>query len=419
MYPCSTEREPQLCAWRNSIFTAAVDSFLDMGVRSSSPMFTRTFDPRQFLRFACGTEPFSDYCLQRGIDFEQLPSWLRREDEYPRWQTALKSLSAAEQARIELELAQVNEMADAVSLEHLIHVADGRDLPPDSIPAGAAQALWFFLHHPSLFQEAFLQQEIAEVDAWRTARAPAGIVIDELPGKQHALTESLKQFFRMQEGTGRFCAVDAYQLKDAFCFVGHISDRLQLLTVFTDEGEQVTQAARPGVPLLFVYYPGDGRLLLKARQRSHERLLGLLQCFGQAVLGVRLDNRCLAPVFRLDLLKRRFDPLPDQSDFVSVRVKALHFVHPGRRGRRRVKLETLSADDQFAILDLLEEHGGSEVVREQLIVVYAELEVTLRIEGGTKRYLIRLWPDRCSLNQTNLGERLSACLRRWGLTYAG
>jgi hypothetical protein len=54
-----------------------------------------------------------------------------------------------------------------------------------------------------------------------------------------------------------------------------------------------------------------------------------------------------------------------------------------------------------------------------LDVLYAELEVRLRDGGESRTYVVRLRPDRCSLGETALGERLRACLARWRLTHAG
>jgi hypothetical protein len=55
---------------------------------------------------------------------------------------------------------------------------------------------------------------------------------------------------------------------------------------------------------------------------------------------------------------------------------------------------------------------------DDLNVLYAELEVRLRIEGRSKPYVIRLWPDRTSLSRTALGKRFHSCLRRWGIADA-
>lgn len=382
------------------------------------PMFTRTFAPPQFLRHAYGTEPFVQYCQSRHLPFEQIVGFPMKDEDYYRWQSVLRKLPDAEQARVELELAQVNELADAEAAARLVEAAHASNLPSDSVPGQTALAMWFFLHHPDLFHEVFLQQEIGEVDSWRTVKAPAGIALQDLTSRQEALAESLKEFFRVRDGTGRFCAVDAYRLGEASCFVAYLSDRLHLFEVFTDGGKRTTQAARPAFPVFFAYHPGDGRILLKAKQRAADKILDLFRRFSRAVLGIELEAFSLTPAFRLDLLKRRFDPLPDAEDMEMVRVKALHFVYPERAGRRRLKLETLSGDSQFAILELLQEHGGREGIFDQLDVQYAELQVKMRVEGRKRTYCVRMWPDRCSLNHTAFGERLRACLKRWGIAYA-
>lgn len=328
----------------------------------------------------------------------------------------METLTDAKRAHVEWDLAQVSEMADRAAVALLIEAAHERGALPEPLPDDAAVALWFFLHHPDLFQEVFLHQEIGETDTWRTAHAPRGITLSDLTSQQDALAASLQGIF-CRQGTARFCAVHTYPLEDAYCFVAYISDRPRLFEEFTEEGERTTQVKHPVFTLVFAYYPDDGRIILKTRQRAADKILDLFQRFARAALGVELDERALAPGFRLDLFKRRFDPPRDADDMEMVRVKALHLVYPERWGRRRLKLETLPGDAQFAILDLLQEHGGSDDVLDQLHVLHVELQVKLRVEGHSKSCLVRLWPDRCSINQPVLGQRLRACLTRWGIPH--
>jgi hypothetical protein len=133
---------------------------------------------------------------------------------------------------------------------------------------------------------------------------------------------------------------------------------------------------------------------------------------------VQLDETCLAPTFRLDLLKRRFDPPRDAEDMEGVRVRSLSLLRPEREERRMVTLKTPAGDEQFSILELLEDHGGTDGHLEEMAVVYAELEVTLREDGRSRRYPVRLWRDRSNLNHTPTGQRLARCLVRWGLAHA-
>jgi hypothetical protein len=378
-------------------------------------MLTRTYLPRQLVRHLYGTEPFADYCQQRGIGFPQVPGHAMGQGDETQWRQALHALPESEQARVELELAQVNELADPHAIALLTEACNGNDLPPDSVTGDAARSLWFFLHHPTPFREVLLRQEVAEIGTWRVAQGPAVLPIEPMLNRREALAESLREFFLSHDGSGQYCVVEGSPLTSSVCFTAHLADRLALLDVFTEEGEHATRAARPAVPLLFVYEPTTGRILLKSRLRSHERIRELVQRFGQAVLGAELPSDCLKPLYQLDILKRPFDPPLDAPDMESARVKALHFAYPERSGRRRVKLETLVGDSQHAIGDLLRTHAAA---LDELTVVYAELEIGLRIDGRRKFFVIRLWPDRTSLSQTSLGRRFYACLSRWRISHA-
>jgi len=378
-------------------------------------MFVRNFHPDRFVRSVYGTDPFREYCGQRNILVDPALLAPMREEEYRLWLTALAQLSSDQQVQVELDLTKVNEMGDRDAVAHLLKAAEGKELPSDLVPGDAAVALWFFLHHPDIFHEVFLHQEIQEMDCWRNAQAPAGLTLNYLEGKAAALAATVKDFFQAREGIGRFCAVNAYRLNEAYCFVTHVSDRLHLSEGFTDSGELTTHQLWPAVPVLFVYYPMDGTVLVKSHLQASDWLLDLFQRFGRAVLGVELDPSCVGHTFELDRLKRRFDPQPDADDMEMVRVKTLHLHYPERHGRRQVKLETVAGDEQFALLHLIQAHLNGAGVFDQLVVGHAELHIKLRIEVRSKSYLIRLWPNRCNLTESPLAERFRACLKRWGL----
>lgn len=377
-------------------------------------MFTRPFHPDRFLRSVLGTEPFRDYCRQRRIVFEQGSS-SPGVDAVRRWSAALAELPHEQHGQVELELATVNEMAGTEALTHLAEAVEGRTMPPDSVPRGIPVALWFLVHHPHLFYEIFFRHEVQEVRAWRTARAAKGLAIDDGKDRAAALTEVMRVFFRVHEGTGRFCTVEMQRLSHSICFVAQVADRLQFLDVFTESGKPARQKLRRAISVLFVYYPEDGTVLLKSHLRSAHRVAELLSRFGEVVLGSLVTS--IDAAFDLERLKSPFHPLPDADDMELVRVKALHLRYPTRARRRQLKLETRSNDDPAAIEQLLLTHVADTTL-EQLCVCHAELQVRLRVQGRPRNYLIRLWPNRCSLSQTALGDRFRSCLQRWGLTHA-
>ncbi len=381
-------------------------------------MDTFAFDADQFLRSVYGTEPFIDYCRCRGIPFTQVPEGGMPRGDWRRWNNVLAQLSREQRERVEWELAAVNELAGGESLPHLLAAIEGQELPSDLIPNGAAIAVWFLLHHPDAFRTVYLNQEILEAGTWRNAQVRSGLAIENLAEVGKALAASLREFFRLREGIGRFCAVEASRLNETYCFVAHVADRLRQFEIFTEEGEQTFERLRPAFPVVFIYYPQDGTILLKSPLHAEDRILELFQRFGRAVLGVALDANALGHTFALDSLKAPSLLLPDADDMEGVRVSTLHFLYPERQGRRQVKLETLASDETPAIRQLLQTHLSADGILDQVQVCYAELQVRLKVaDRQSKNYLIRLWPNRCNLNQTPLGERLRTCLKRWGLLH--
>ena len=300
-------------------------------------------------------------------------------------------------------------------MAHLLDAAQAGAAPPADVPAGPPLALWFLLHRPEIFHAVFLHHEVCEVRAWRSARTAAHLEVGDLTAKTRALADGLRAFFRVESGAGRFCASEARTLPDAVCFAVHVADRIRLVEGFTDGGDLSLERMRPALSVLFAYHPADGRVLLKSHLRAADRVNALLRCFGETVLGSPVE--AVAP-FDLDRLKHPFRPLPDAPDMEAIRVKTLHLRYPASLAGRMVKLETRATDAPGAIEELLCKHVGTEDILETLRVCHAELEVRLRLDCRSKNFSIRLWPDRCNLNQTPLGDRFRRCLVRWRLLHA-
>jgi hypothetical protein len=371
-------------------------------------MFARSFHLSRFLRAVSGTEPFRDYCRSKDLAIPHTDRTVTEE-----WTAAVSCLPSDAQVRIEFELAQVNELSSRGAIDQLLGASRGSVFPADDVPFGPALALWFYVHQPDAFREVFFHHEVTEAHAWRSAIGKAGLAPATIAARATVLGEELRQFFHRDYGIGRFGAVEAHPIGASVCFVARIADRIQLVEGFTDRGQATLHRVRPALSVLFAYHPANGTVLLKCRLRALDRVRELFRCFGRAVLGSAVEHA--GEAFQLDRLLLPFHPLADAPDMESVRLKALHLRYPERIVRRRVKLETLTGDEPTAMDQLLRAHVGTDA--RELTVCYAEIEVRLRVEGRPKHYLIRLWPDRCSLDQTALGERLTTCLRRWGLAH--
>src|SRR3954464_10815526 len=97
-------------------------------------MFIRNFSSSCFLQNVFGTQPFVDYCQERGIALTQVLSSPMQREDLRQWVAALTKLTGEQQAAGGLERATVSEMANHGSLAQLLKGIRGKDVPADSIP---------------------------------------------------------------------------------------------------------------------------------------------------------------------------------------------------------------------------------------------------------------------------------------------
>ncbi len=344
-----------------------------------------------------GTPVFADYCRLRNIPVRG------------NGLEAIDGLPPGIRQPVEAELDQVADLATPDGNDHLSGAAGGLPLPPPEVPAGAPLALWFLIHRSDVFREVCSHHEPREAGGWWTARARPRLKLAGLDARAARLATTVREFFFATEGTGEFATATAFRDGSMCHFEVRVSDRVRHTDGFTAAGEPTTHAVRPAIRLHFTYRT-DGRARLWCTLRATDRVAELLRRFGEAALGCAVTP---APAFDLDRLKAPLSPLPDSADMEGVRVRALRLSYPASAGRRRVTLEAGAADPPGAVERLLAAHAGRGLAR--LRVTFAELQVRLRVNGRTKTYPVRLWPDRCDLAPTPLGERLSRCLSRWGL----
>jgi hypothetical protein len=308
-----------------------------------------------------------------------------------------------------VEVAAVHELGGREGALHLLEASRGAP-PPAAVPDGAPLALWFLLHRPGTFWEVYLHHEPQEVDLRYIGRAAAGLALPALSRRAGTLAAALTAFFRGHDGSGRSCSAAAYRIPDGVYVAARVSRRRPL----EDHGPGTRPVRRSpaAATVTFAYYPRDGTVLLRAPLRSPEAVRALLACFGRAFL--RSPVTSVARGFDLERLRRPFHPLPDAADMEFARVAAVQLRYPARAGRRGVRFETLTSDAASAVDDLLASHM-TEDSAPWARVAHAVLQVRLRVRGRGKDYLVRLWPDRCDIGPGPVGDRLLACLRRWGL----
>jgi hypothetical protein len=362
----------------------------------------------RFLRTVAGTAVFRAYCRARQIP---LPKTAVSPTGAAAWAKSLAAVPRDRRERIGAEVAAVHELGGGEGVLHLIEASRGAPPPPAAVPDGAPLALWFLLHRPETFWEVYLHHEPREADLRFVGRAAAGLSVPGLPRRAGALAAALTAFFRAHDGTGRTGAATAYRIPDGVYVAVRVSRRRHREERWPGTGERA-RGHLPAATVTFAYSPRDGTILLRAPIRSPEAVRDLLACFGRAFL--RAPVTPAAPGFALERLRRPFHPLPDAEDMEFARVAAVRLQSTARAGRRGLNLETSTSDGAGAVDELLAVHATGDAA-DGTRVAHAVLQVRLRVRGRGKNYLVRLWPDRCDVGPGPVGDRLLACLRRWGL----
>jgi hypothetical protein len=174
------------------------------------------------------------------------------------------------------------------------------------------------------------------------------------------------------------------------------------------------QKTWPVSRLVFVYFTKTGIVLLMTRAQAMTHTQELFRCFCRAVLREELPDSWPRSVCQLDLFKEKFDPPSDGPDMEMVRIRSLHLLFPPSMGRRKLKLESQLGDGKFAIMDTLREAIDPGLLS-RLQVVHVELQLRMKVAGGSKDYLVKLWRHRVCVNYTPFIKRLYACLTSWGV----
>lgn len=331
---------------------------------------------------ADGSPLLGRYCQSRGLDSPAV----------------IEQLPPADRERIEGELEALVDLSGPLGNAHLLDAFVGHGDAPDGL-RGVTLALWFLLHQPDLFWQVYRNHLHRDLDVWRAARV-------EVRNQAHIPADCAN---RLAEELGRLHQEDGW----------HVA-RHELTTGLA------LVATRPAATLLptgglsdrplasdrleFAYHPQAGTLLMQPGLGPEESIQTLLLAFAESVgAGPVLPG----PAFDVDRLCWPFRPQPGGLD-LEVRLKTLHLRYPDREGRRMVTLDTLESDSPEAVEEMVARHVPAELLPE-LSVHQAVFLARLKTDGGERLHQFRLYPNYCDLGRGRLGERLLACVRRWGL----
>lgn len=320
------------------------------------------------------------------------------------WATLIERRPEPEREAVLQELEAITDLTAPLGNSHLLDAA-WPDCPPAGVARGTPLALWFLLRRPDFFDAVWRNHLHRDLDVSRAARVepcPKPKTPTDAPDRLLGELRAL--------GLAQGWSVIRHDLSQA--------GALALVAERSATGKGVAESLPAGLDrplqsdrLEFSWYPAQGTLLLHPGLGPEQHLLDLLAAFARSV---GAGSLLAGPAFDTDRLRWPFPPPPDDLDLEEVRLKCLHLRYPERDGSRLVLLDTLETDTSAAVEELLDRHVPQETLLE-LGVHQADIQLRLRVGDGSRHHLIRLYPNFCDLGRGALGERLLACVRRWGL----
>lgn len=333
----------------------------------------------------------------------------------------MQKLDTKKKTEVERDFSEINKLSSEQGASNLLDEATGQGVqaPVDVFVdyANHDKALWFFVHHPNIFNEAVAVQQFLDLNGWKRVPVPSKS-IDFVAGKKEAIKEAFQEHYK-SELRGDYCFVDAYTKKDRVYVVVGVQDYAQ--SDITAENGKINKKSvrRPFFEIYFLYRPkneeNEGELEIKARG-GWKRQSELLKVFCAAVFDIELDDS--KQTFNLNLLKDASFDISGDSDLEWWKLKSVEF----RTTNRKTVFRVAVSDDSYAgvagIWSFLRKYKLDYDVQ-NMLVNRADFQMkfapTPKHPRGTISFYIN-WKDTCQLNSIDeLHIKAHKLLKKSGL----
>ena len=392
---------------------------------------SRQYSLRKFLREA-PKKLLRQYLSRKGAGAD-LP-WASLRETAAGADPIFRAIESADQTtrdEIDRDFQDIYDMADEGGLQVLIEEARNPHHRPDLAEAVGKMsgpletAFWVLLNDPRAFDIAshFDRADSVPDQRWlkRIDLPPATPLLgDEAKSR---LENALSEYYRFNEGRGHNCHVDQWARGNRLYWFAYLDDYAEARMVY-EKGEMRRAVQRPVFEVIFTYCDEERSLDVFARGGA-EKIAHLQRLFGQAILGVELDEQSGRRVtYELGKLLNRDCPLPfSAADGIeAVRVRRLRLKVIGS-GNRRITVEANARHDPRAVYDLIDDVlAGERIPRDLLVVQQAGLQLVFRRDSGRRRSTLSFdvsHPSSCSLKHEAKHEAARELLKRWGIDVSG
>jgi hypothetical protein len=324
-------------------------------------------------------------------------------------EAVLRAQPEEAQKEIERDFQNINNLSNEKGAQNLMAEA-----AEQSITLTAAQtieqnlydrALWFFLNHPNVFEQADAVQQFYDLNGWKRVPVPSK-PIDFVVKKKDGLTTALKKYYEEKEARGKYGDVEMYPKGDRIYIVARFTNHAESDFIPDEKTGGLTKKGtrRPPFEIYYLYRPNEGddnggELEIKARG-GWQKQRDLLGVFTEAVFNHKLDDT--KQTFDLEKLKSEsFTMVADPQDQMEWWwLKSLELRTPDRLTRIKITVSDTGRKGALAMWEQLRRLHLDDKISTMLINsadIQIKFKPTRKRQKGTASFYIN-WKDSCSLN---------------------
>lgn len=335
------------------------------------------------------------------------------EETVDRIVSVLRSQPDESQRDIENDFRRISFLANEKGSQNLMAEAAEQNITLSAAqaiePNSHDRALWFFITHPNVFEQAEAVQQFYDLNGWKRVPVPRKS-IEFVSEKKDELVEALKKYYTETDGRGKYGDIDIYEKADRVYIVARLTNYAESDFEPDDKTGRLVKKGtrRPPFEVYYLYRPNEGEddngnggeLEIKARG-GWQKQRDLLAVFAKAVFGHELDDT--KQTFDLNLLKNQsFRLIADAEDQMEWWwLKSLDLRTPDRLVRIKVSVSAVGMKsgvdamwEELKRLNLADKVGS-------MLINNAEFQIkfkpTQKRQKGTVSFNIN-WKDSCSLN---------------------
>lgn len=335
-------------------------------------------------------------------------------DENEAWEEFVQSFNADSANRLETDLRDINDMATEDGVLALLEIAESKGIHPqekiEPLTGDHDKALYFFLHHPAVFDVASITHHVTDLKA-KAERNLRKRAADFVAKNGDALAKSLRGHLLSIDGRGRECAVNVYKQEGRVCFIAYPEDFAKAPLCYV--GTRLKRhPLRPTFEIVFLYFPQTGKVELSSKG-GPKRQMELFKIFNRVVLE---DEQAVAELEKTYRLEKFLDGSLNLStraedEVEYVRLQKLRLLH--KFDDYRIALDLKQANGLESMTTIL---GKFHVRPSAFSVVQAEIKMKFPGRGRKGSVTIQLsYPDKCNLNDSPNHLKAKKYLEEWGL----